>query len=373
MKWSKTLCPDSGEAPSCPSRLSEGFDPVPDIRIGALGLSCLSGNQPFALLGAVGTSLSGALPSSSLTAAASGQGGESPVLRAPIPELEGLDSPGGRITCLAEAALGQALFALSEGTDWSRVLVLTLLPPPSSPRGRALETSALEGALRTLHPGLVQASFRFAEAEAGAVVRLKEIGQALAGGRWEAVLFGGADSLVDVGTCGTLIGKGRIATVAAAGLFPGEGAAYLLLQGGGAGTPGRARIAGAGHAPEPHPGEADSHPMTGLHAAIEAALAEAKRAAADLAVVVLPFGAETSGPLEWHQVTQRLWAPSSASVVRPAELHPSLVLGELGAAALPVALVLGCARLDFRHPAAGTVLVCEGGDHPQRGAVLLTL
>jgi 3-oxoacyl-[acyl-carrier-protein] synthase-1 len=373
MKWSKTLWPDSGEAPSCPSRLPEGAVPATDIRIVALGLSCLSGDQPFALLGAVGAFLSGALPSSSLTAAASGQGDESPVLRAAIPELKGLDTPGDRITCLAEAALDQALSALSEGTDWSRVLVLTLLPPASSPRGRALETSTLEEALRTLHPGLMKASFCFAEAEEGAVAHLKEIGQALARGRWEAVLFGGADSLVDVVTCGTLIGEGRIATVAAAGLLPGEGAAYLLLQGGGAGAPGRARIAGSEHAPEPHPGEADSRPMTGLHAAIEAALAEGKRAVSDLAVVVLPLGAETSGPLEWHQVTQRLWPPSSAPVVRPEELHPSLVLGELGAAAFPVALVLGCARLDFRYPAAGTILVCEAGDHPQRGAVLLTL
>jgi 3-oxoacyl-[acyl-carrier-protein] synthase-1 len=298
---------------------------------------------------------------------------ESPILRAPISEFEGIDHPGERITLLAAAALGQALSGLPEGTTWSRILVLTLLPPPASPRGQALGTPGLEGALRALHPRLLQASFRFVAAEEGAVAQLREVGLALAGGKWEAVLFGGADSLVDVVTCGTLIGEGRIATVAAAGLLPGEGAAYLLLQGGGAGAPGRARIAGSEHAPEPHPGEADSRPMTGLHAAIEAALAEGKRAAADLAVIVLPLGAETSGPLEWHQVTQRLWPPSSAPVVRPEELHPSLVLGELGAAAFPVALVLGCARLDFRYPAAGTILVCEAGDHPQRGAVLLTL
>jgi 3-oxoacyl-[acyl-carrier-protein] synthase-1 len=298
---------------------------------------------------------------------------ESPILRAPISGFEGIDHSGERITLLAAAALGQALSGLPEGTTWSRILVLTLLPPPASSRGQALGTPGLEEALRALHPGLLQASFSFVAAEEGAVAQLREVGLALAGGKWEAVLFGGADSLVDVVTCSALIREGRILTAAAAaGLLPGEGAAYLLLRWGEACPPGRGRIAGAGHAPEPHRAAADRCAMTGLPAAIEEALASAKAPAAAVGAVVLPFGAETSGALEWHQVRQRLWPNPSTAVDRAEELHPGLVLGELGAAAFPVALALGRARLDFEYPSVGTVLVCEAGDQGERGAVLLS-
>jgi len=373
MKWSGTRPPLAGKDRPSDRRFPGPAAPPSSLRIAALGLCCLAGDQPFALLGAVATSLSGARPSPSLSAAGLGPGDESPILRAPISGLEGVDHPGERITLLAAAALGQTLSVLPEGTTWSRILVLTLLPPVAGPRGQALDRPGLEEALRALHPGLLQASFRFVAAEEGAVAQLMEVGLALADGRWEAVLFGGADSLVDVVTCGALIGEGRILTAAGnSGLLPGEGAAYLLLRGGEAGSPGRARIAGAGHAPEPHLDAADRCAMTGLLAAIEQALASAKAEAAAVGAVVLPFGAETSGPLEWHQVRQRLWPNPSEPVDRAEDLYPGLVLGELGAAAFPVGLVLGWARLDFEHPPVGTVLVCEVGDQPQRGAVLLS-
>lgn len=373
MKWPGTMPPLAGKDQTSPRRLPEPAAPAPALQISALGLCCLAGDQPFALLGAVATSLSGARPSTSLSAAGFGPGDESPILRAPISGFEGIDHPGERITLLAASALGQALSALPEGTTWNRILVLTLLPPAASPRGKVLDTPDLEGALRALHPGLRQASIRFVAAEEGAVVQLREVALALAGGRWEAVLFGGADSLVDVVTCSALVREGRILTADGnAGLLPGEGAAYLLLRGDEAGPPGRRRIAGEGHAPEPHPAAADRCAMTGLPAAVEEALSSAKTDAAAVGAVVLPFGAETSGALEWHQVRQRLWPNSSTPVDRAEELHPGLVLGELGAAGFPVALVLGWARLDFEHPPVGTVLVCEAGDQPLRGAVLLS-
>jgi 3-oxoacyl-[acyl-carrier-protein] synthase-1 len=373
MKWPGSRPSLAGKDQPTPRRLPEPDAPAPALHISALGLCCLAGDQPFALLGAVATSLCGARPSTSLTAAGVGPDDESPILRAPISGFEGIDHPGERITLLAAAALGQSLSGLPEGTTWSRILVLTLLPPAESPRGQALGTPDLERALRDLHPGLLQASFRFVAAAEGAVAHLREVGLALAGGRWEAVLFGGADSLVDAVTCGALIGEGRILTAAgAAGILPGEGAAYLLLRGGEAGPPGRGRIAGAGHASEPHPAAADRCAMTGLPAAIEEALASARAEAAAVGAVVLPFGAETSGALEWHQVRQRLWPNISTPVDRAEELLPGLVLGELGAAAFPVALALGWARLDFGYPPAGTVLVCEAGDQMPRGAVLLS-
>jgi 3-oxoacyl-[acyl-carrier-protein] synthase-1 len=52
-------------------------------------------------------------------------------------------------------------------------------------------------------------------------------------------------------------------------------------------------------------------------------------------------------------------------------LFPQASIGGTGAATLPLALVIGCARLEFIFPPAERVLVCEVGQGEPRGAVLL--
>jgi 3-oxoacyl-[acyl-carrier-protein] synthase-1 len=53
------------------------------------------------------------------------------------------------------------------------------------------------------------------------------------------------------------------------------------------------------------------------------------------------------------------------------ELSPQSAIGDTGAAALPLALVIGCARFEFNFPSVERVLVCEGDQGTARGAVLL--
>ncbi|BCR03031.1 hypothetical protein DESUT3_01000 [Desulfuromonas versatilis] len=367
---------------------STAAGPFPEIWVTGIGLICLAGDQPFALLGAVGSPLSGARPDPLISVPAVGQAGEQAVLTAPIAALEGLGHPGERMQLLAETALSQVLAALPAAIDREQTLVVTLVPEKTAARGSALNPEQLEIAAKAL--GLETAQFRFVEANQGGAASLAEACRGLAEGTWQTVLFGGVDSLVDAVTCTELALAGRIMTVGGAeGLVPGEGAAYLVLQAPGntrkdPAPPVRASIKGVAQAPEPHAGDAGSRRMTGLATAAEQVLDQAGLGRHALGGVVVPFGGDTAGALEWHQATQKLWPPNGKAASQdgpalrqaeppapPEELQPHLALGSLGAAALPINIALACARFEFKHPKLGSILVCEAGDGPFRGAVLL--
>lgn len=369
--------------------------PWPELWVTGLGLYSLPGDQPFGLLGAVCTNLSGARPKPGYSFPLPGKGEDAQVLIAPIDALEGIEHPFDRMLVLAEAALGQIAESTLNTLNGEKVLVVTLLPPSESARGSQVNLEELEEALRALHPALAKAHFRFASANEGAGQQLRIAGAELAEKKWDAVIFGGCDSLVDAVTCRALSREHRIMTVGGAeGLVPGEGAAYLVLQTSELAKGHQtqqiwAKITGLGTAPEPHSLNADSKPMTGLTIAMRQALSPTGLAATAIDEVILPFGAETAGELEWFQVTQALWPSKTPSTPArtneagpeddipgpspslPEELRFCYALGELGAATIPFAMALACARFEFEHPTATNLLVCEAGDPPQRGAMLM--
>lgn len=377
MIWSKIPSP----APAATATNPPTAAPCPETRITAIGLVCSAGDQPFALLGAVGTSLSAAAPDPVLSFPVPGKDEEACALSAPVPGLEEIPHPAERMEILAVTALGHALDQVSGELATGKTLVLTLLPAKRSPRGGAFNPQALEVSVKTQLPMLQAAQFRFVEAESGAVAALLQACRELAARSWNRVIFGGVDSLVDPVSCTELALAGRLMTVGGVeGLVPGEGAAYLVLQAADkAGTkpPGTtlARILGAAQTTEPHAGQADSKPMTGLAAAIRQSLPQSQGSAQQLAGIILPLGAETASALEWYQTTEQLWPTrpqQQPTTTTPREEWPlHLALGELGAATLPFALALACARFDFEHPPLETILACEAGDGPARGAVLL--
>ncbi len=367
---------------------AEQLQPCPETWITGLGLNCVAGDQPFALLGAVGAGFCGARPDPVLCVPVPGKDGEQPVLSAPVSALEGIEHPAERMAILAEAALSQAAGTLPDGLTPEKVLVLTLLPDKTTARGSAPRVEALIEALRAAHPSLQQAKFRFVEATAGPVGLLLETCLDLAQGTWDAVIFGGVDSLVDAVSCTELALAERIMSVGSPdGLVPGEGATYLVLQRPAKDQPkanGRAKgiIRSAVQAPEPQSGKADSKKMSGQAAAIELALAQAELSAQDLGGVILPLGAETTGALEWYQVTQKIWPPKKPDSPEaseppagadnaPEEMLLHIALGELGAAAFALSTALACARFEFEHPAIRNILVCEAADQPLRGALVL--
>lgn len=381
MIWPKT---PSQNTPIAAGASPQASAPCPATRVIGIGLASIVGDQPFALLGAVGTLLSGASPDPVISLPVQGQEGERPAMTAAIAELEGIDHPAQRIEIMAVEALAKACGSATATKFGDKTLVMTLLPAQSSPRGAVVQGDELMAALKDQLPELAEAQFRFAETSSGSVGHLIQACRELVENTWETVIFGGVDSLVDPVSCTELALAGRLMTLGGVeGLVPGEGAAYLVLQA--AQNPAAnsqknllAKIQAAAQAPEPNSGRADSKPMAGLAAAIQQALAHAGLQGGKPGGVVLPLGAETCGTLEWYQATQKVWQPdkgenSGAALqeIPPEELLSHLTLGELGAATLPFALALACARFEFEHPALETILACDAGDDQHRGAVLL--
>jgi 3-oxoacyl-[acyl-carrier-protein] synthase-1 len=282
-----------------------------------------------------------------------------------------LDTPHERIAVLAQTALEKAAEQIPVGIPGEAILVLTLVPTQQTPRGRNLDLEDLKEQLTSCHPRMDSACFRFVPVDQGSVETLQEICTELQQGKWQAVLFGGADSLVDIVTCTELVCQGKAMPKGGIeGIIPGEGAAYLVLEKQPSGNC-RARIKATHTAPEPHHDQAHDKQMTGMTAAIKAAMQDAGIVPEKLDGIVLPFGGRMVEALEWHQVVETVW-PRRENTPREFEiLRPGTTLGETGAASLPLGLALGCARFEFEFPTADNLLVCTCHPSISRGAVSL--
>jgi 3-oxoacyl-[acyl-carrier-protein] synthase-1 len=216
------------------------------------------------------------------------------------------------------------------------------------------------------------AEVRFATADEGATSHLANCIEELSKGEWDALLFGGADSLTDRGTVRAYAARGLCCTDRhPEGILPGEGAAYLLLEKSDAARPALALIAGLGHDLEENTGKASNSRMTALTVAIEQALAQAQCKASQVQSIVLPMGNDIPSALEWYQVQLKLWSDEEVDQSEMEELFPQSAIGDTGAASLPLAFIAGCARFEFNFSPAEKVLVCEVGRGKARGAVFL--
>jgi 3-oxoacyl-[acyl-carrier-protein] synthase-1 len=342
------------------------------VSITGTGVFAATGDLDAALWGAIATRLSSGRPVSGLSVPAADQGVEQPYF-APIAALPAQLKSAVRIPIMAQEALLGASAFLPNDRLGLRILILTLLPAssPERPNAGNLDREELAAALRETHPALAMAEVRFATADTGATSHLAQGIEELQAGQWDAVLFGGADSLTDRGTILALAAKGRCRTDRhPEGILPGEGAAYLLLEKPAEDRPSRALLTGLGHALEENPGKAANCRMTALTKSIEQALAQAQCQPSQVETLVLPMGKDVPAALEWHQVRRKLWS-------KPEDIHPDqeeLLLqssiGDSGAAALPLALVIGCARFEFNFPPADRILVCEASQGAARGSVI---
>lgn len=341
------------------------------VSISGIGLCCNTGGEPFALYGAVATHLSGACSHDNIGATPPGDDESAKVQFAPVAGLEGMQTPHGRIAALAKTALSATAGKLSEKMPAEAVLVLTLIPEEETRPGADLDLADLQQELAMCHPGINGSDFHFVRLGQGAVETLQQACVELEEGKWQAILFGGADSMVDVVTLSELARNGNVLLQGGGeGVLPGEGAAYLVLgKQGSSEYP--ARIEALSAATEPHHNEAHENKMTGMATAIQSALKEANVTPDKLDSIVLPFGCTMQESLEWHQTLETVWSRRE-KVPRTFEtLLPAGTIGTTGAADLPLGLALGCARFKFDFIPAERLIVCEAGNGPQRGAVFL--
>jgi 3-oxoacyl-[acyl-carrier-protein] synthase-1 len=267
------------------------------------------------------------------------------------------------------------------------LLLQLLLPGLDTPRGAYLDEDLLRESMAQYGDAFAQAELALARTEGAATQLLAQRRQELADGRWAAVVFGGVDSLIDAPSVLTLARQGRVLVQGGRqGRAPAEGAALVLLERSAASR--LARLDGLAAVPEPNHGLAESAPLQGLRTAIERALTAAGLAADGVSQLWTSAGANPTESLEWHQVRRALWQPRLEGDLRhamelglveaPRLVRLDRVLGDWGAAALPLHLALAAAALEsarrwrrFGFAAPAPALVCETGDRPVRGAVCL--
>lgn len=210
---------------------------------------------------------------------------------------------------------------------------------------------------------------------AGAAFALPAAVEALAARKVDAVILGGAHTDYDPAIIAALAAEGRLySSDNPAAVVPGEAAAFALLTREDTarrlGLHPAARLGGVGTGTGKPRGDEDARAIDAV--ALTAAL---RAAAADLTDLGLRAGwgicdhtFETDRVLEWGTAVTRthtLWAP-------PHRLDaPAQRLGHLGAAAIPLAIVIAAEAWRRGYAPSGVALAFAGSDTGERGAVLL--
>ncbi len=150
-------------------------------------------------------------------------------------------------------------------------------------------------------------------------------------------------------------------------------------------------IQSLGTSPEIRHNLAENNTLDGLLSAVDICLRKADISLHNVDAIVAPIPAELPYEFEWHQTKTALWpyqvsreqqraiesSQTSETLVlsevhQPEEINPSLALGSVGAAQLPLALVIAYHRLLYPHPKIQRLLICETPDFAWRGAVYVS-
>jgi 3-oxoacyl-[acyl-carrier-protein] synthase-1 len=204
----------------------------------------------------------------------------------------------------------------------------------------------------------------FSSGRTGVVDALRAGRELLAARRASAFYLLGVDSLVTGDRPFRLAGAGRILDDDNSdGFVPGEGAAALLLAD--AGAHGVAALAGLGRGSEPAGGRADrALTGVGLHEAALGAVAEAQLRGADLCAVVH----DVSGvQRDFEDLLLARGRPPLDAAGAARLFAPSLSVGEIGAAAGPLALAMLAFFID-KGVLGGPGLCLFHSDGTDRGA-----
>ncbi|MDX1804748.1 MAG: hypothetical protein R3292_11750 [Alcanivorax sp.] len=276
-------------------------------------------------------------------------------------------------TLALASALEVLLARLPNATD--RVLVIV----PDQHRARYAYIRSLLADL----PGEQQARIQ-PLSETGLAQQLPQRIAELADGEAGEMLLLGMDSLLDITSLQDYADHGQLRSDKnSEGRALGEGLAWLVLSN----REGRVQWQDQVIGHESCHGMTGPAPFRALATMLNGLADEQKARRPSL---VIQSRAQTaSDALEWHYTCQTLWpsrlSPRANLAMRKGELSapqpdplppmqvlkPALALGELGAASLPMALVLACERMQWRHQPVGDALVVDAGEDGQRIAIQL--
>jgi len=371
------------------------------VVITGVGLACHAGDEPYALISSVLGQMSGVQISDEHKFKQNNGVNILPRM-APMQELFD-NTDRDRMYALTTTALEKVAVKLSANVNVKNVLIAINTNSALLTRYQKIDTQHLQNYLIENIPLLSSAQFRILPNEKNsstssvrtAIAELNE-------GKWEAIVFGGADSLISIFTCMDLHEENRLNFAGnTEGVVPGEAAAFVVLQtkdrADKDNTPILAYLRGIGVATEQHARDADIEATEGLSNAIGQALAQSGLVAEVIQGVVHNLGAETVQSLEWHQTSQAIWPRRVSEQQRiavqngeieqaeipddpiPQSLLPYMTMGEVGAAALPIQLATALAWMEYDtwqsrmgFPVRENILICDTPDAPERGALIMS-
>lgn len=223
-------------------------------------------------------------------------------------------------------------------------------------------------------PDLTSRTQVFRLGHAGVFQALQAATADLAAGRTRYAIVGAVDTYLDEATLGWLADIHRLKTDRTViGIIPGEGAAFIVLEkradAVARGASPLARLDGISTAMEGH-GIYAQTPCRGdgLTSSLQSTLAALPDRGLDTAVVVCDLNGERYRALEWGLTLTRVLGAVRRS---PAVWHPASSIGDAGAAAGAINLVLGAVALAKSYARPGQVLVWGSSDEGLRGSVYL--
>ena len=365
---------------------------TPGVAISAFGLRCATGNQIYALLGAVATGMALGKPDPALEAA-DGNGGVSAVISCPALTDDPGPEPAHRLPALWMPALQQTAETVLPGlSPSSRVGVRLYAPPTDTTRGERLDLAAWTALMTEAADWPADTDLRAEPRHRHLLHELADACEDLEAGRTDCILLGTADSLLDPITVEELAGERRILCQGRTdGIVPGEAGVFLALQRPQeAGDRNLACIESLAIVPEPAYGRPDETRLNGLARAIAHAAQAKRRDSEAIDCLCLGLAGSRERQLEWSQVEGQLWpvrlsedrqqAMQRGEIMAPQPdpsgtreiLDPAITLGCTGQAEPLLSLLGACARFDFDWPPLTAAMVADIPDEPSRAALWLT-
>lgn len=308
-----------------------------NIYITGASITTSAGTKPDVVLNNIINRTSSPFINKNITAKVPGEKNQYPIYIAPVSNTENHD--------LVTSTLTNLLPQLPENKN--KILIHTI-----TPNNNLFSKNFLTNIITNINEKM---EFTFSSYDQGVCQQLLNLCTKLENNNYDAIIFGGIDSLINTTTIKQLSEQRRLLTnFSPFGIAPGQAAAYVILQ---TKNNQQTTVKKISFAEEANPGQGDTKQLTGLSTAIQNILPQ------QIDNIILSMGAEQNDAFEWQQVTQTIWP--SKTYKTPNTIVTYQALGEIGAATIPLCLALSTCL-------PGNTLICEANEYPVRGAILLS-
>jgi len=290
----------------------------------AYSLETALGSTPDIVLDSLLKKKNAALKHSDITTTGRDGFGHVPIFYAPVKTLE-FSRPFERSMDLCLATLERII--LNAVSVVPPLMVYIILPSIHSVRSQFFDPAEIKDGIFTVFPNLYEnCTIDFWREDENLVELLHSLLKDLSQKKWSAIILGGMDSLINNDTYQEMIRQGNIRKLGFLEAdMPGEGAAFVLLK-------------NIGN------NEAENVGVKSLNPSSMQVFSSIKieqfdflgSLPKDVELVISNRSNNQKSEITWYEKTKHLWVDN-----RPKEIHTQRWLGNLGAAQMPVMLVLG--------------------------------